>query len=518
MKQRSRTEYSLINIFAGLAGYGVNTVVGFLCRIIFVRTLTADYLGVSGLFTNILSMLSLAELGISSAITYALYKPLAQGDEGKTASIMAFYRKAYAVIGCAVALAGLATLPFLDVIITDPPKIRESIYLLYLLYLLNTAVSYFFSYRQAILVASQRQYIVSGYNYIITIAQSIAQIAYLLLTHEYIGYLLIQVAGGVVYNIWVSRKAAKDYPYIKNKDAEPLSKEERRSLFRNIKALTVNKLSGVLVNSTDNIAITYFNGISSVGFASNYTLFSTTLDRMVTLLFNGLTGSVGNLNATSDGETRYRFFKALNLANFWLYGWAAIGMAVVSGDLVQWFYGADYVLPVKIPIILALNFYTIGMLHASYTYKSTLGLFRYGQYILIFTGIINIVLDVVLGKRYGVVGIYLATLIARACTNLWYEPYAVFRYGLKKNPLLYFARYLKFGAVLAVAGLLSYWACGFCRFPVTVNVFVKTAICSLIPNGVFFLVFRGTEEGRYLLGSAKRIFGRFLPSKKQVKS
>lgn len=514
MKQRSRTEYSLINIFAGLAGYGINTVVGFVCRIIFVRTLSADYLGVSGLFTNILSMLSLAELGISSAITYALYKPLAEGDEKKTASIMQFYRKAYAAIGCFVAVVGLATLPFLNIIITDPPKIKESIYLLYLLYLLNTVVSYFFSYRQAILTASQRQYIVSGYNYIITIVQSVIQIVYLLLTHEYIGYLLIQVAGGVLYNIWVSRKAGKDYPYIKDQNVDPLSKEERQSLFRNIKALTINKVSGVLVNSTDNIAITFFNGISSVGYASNYTLFSTTLDRLVTLLFNGLTGSVGNLNATSDNETRYRFFKALNLANFWLYGWAAIGMAVVSGDLVQWFYGAGYVLPIKIPVILAINFYTIGMLHASYTYKSTLGLFRYGQYILIFTGLINIVLDITLGKRYGVVGIYLATLIARACTNLWYEPYAVYKYGLKKNPLLYFARYLKFSVVLAVAGLLSYWVCSFCHFPVMVNVFVKIIICSVIPNGVFLAVFSGTEEGKYLIGSAKRIAGRLLPSKR----
>lgn len=514
MKQRSRTEYSLINIFAGLAGYGINTVVGFICRIVFVRTLSADYLGVSGLFTNILSMLSLAEMGISSAITYALYKPLAEGDEKKTASIMQFYRRAYAAIGCFVALVGLATLPFLNVIITDPPKIKESIYLLYLLYLLNTVISYFFSYRQSILTASQRQYIVSGYSYVITITQSIVQMVYLLLTHEYIGYLLIQVAGGVIYNVWVSRKAAKDYPYIKDRDVEPLSREERRSLFRNIKALTINKISGVLVNSTDNIAITFFNGISSVGYASNYTLFSTTLDRLVTLLFNGLTGSVGNLNATSDNETRYRFFKALNLANFWLYGWTAIGMAVVSGDLVQWFYGADYVLPLKIPLILAINFYTIGMLHASYTYKSTLGLFRYGQYILIFTGIINIVLDVILGKRYGVMGIYLATLIARVCTNLWYEPYAVYRYGLKKNPLLYLGRYLKFSVILAAAGLLSYWVCSFCHFPVMVNVFVKIIICSVIPNGVFFAVFCTTEEGKYLIGSAKRVVGKLIPSRR----
>lgn len=511
MKQRSRTEYSLINIFAGLAGYGVNTVVGFVCRIIFVRTLSADYLGVSGLFTNILSMLSLAELGISSAITYALYKPIADNDKKKITAIMQFYRKAYAAIGCVVAIIGLALLPFLNVIITDPPEIKESIYLLYLLYLMNTVISYFFSYRQALLTAAQRQYIVAGYNYVITIAQSAVQILFLLLTHEYICYLLIQIIGSITYNVWVSCKAGHDYPYIKEKDVEPLSKEETISLLKNVKALAVNKISGVLVNSTDNIAITFFTGISSVGYASNYTLFSSTLDKLVTLLFNGLTGSVGNLNASSDGETRYHFFKALNLANFWLYGWAAIGMAFVSGDLVKLFYGADYVLPLKIPLILAINFYTIGMLHASYTYKSTLGLFRYGQYILIFTGTVNIVLDVILGKWMGVFGIYLATLGARLCTNLWYEPYAVYRYGLKKNPMLYFTRYLKFTVILVGVSLICYWICSFCNFSIVLNILVKVIICTFIPNGAFFVIFRKTEEGKYLIGSAKRILGRILP-------
>lgn len=511
MKQRSRTEYSLINIFTGMVGYGLNTLVGFVCRIIFVRTLTADYLGVSGLFTNILSMLSLAELGISSAITYALYKPLAQQDTKKTASIMQFYRKAYAIIGCVVALVGLAVLPFLNVIIQDPPQIRESIYLLYLLYLLSTVVSYFFSYRQALLTASQRQYIVTGYSYVITIGQSILQVVYLLLTHEYIGYLLIQVAGGIIYNIWISRKAAKDYPYIKDRDIEPLTKEERRSLFRNIRALTISKISGVLVNSTDNIAITFFSGIQSVGFASNYTLFAGTLNTLVTLLFNSLTGSVGNLNATADKESRFHFFKTLSLANFWIYGWAGIGMTFVSSDLVAWFYGDGYVLPLEIPLLLALNFYTVGVIHACYTFKSTLGLFRYGQFILLFTGFLNLLLDIVLGLNFGTTGIYLATLIARMCTNLWYEPYAVYRYGFQKPFRLYVKDCCIHTLVLLAAGLVCWFGCSLCHFSAPINALVKAVICTVGANGIFYLCFQNTTEGRHLLTRGRNLAAKLIP-------
>lgn len=505
MKERSRTEYSLINMFTGIAGFGINTLVGFVCRFVFVRTLSADYLGVNGLFSNILSMLSMAELGISSVIIYALYKPLADQDEKKIASIMQFYRKAYMAIGTFVAVVGLAMLPFLNVIIREPPAIKESICQLYLLHLASTVISYFFSYRQSLLIAAQRQYIVSGYSYVITIAHSALQILYLLLTHEYIGYLLIQIAGGITYNVCISRKTAKDYPYITGKDIEPLPKEERKLLFKNIKALAVNKLSGVLVNSTDNIVITYFTGIASVGLASNYVLFSRTLDGLITPLFNALTGSVGNLNATADEKTRYRFFKILNLANFWLYGWAAIGMALVSGDLVKLFYGTQYQLPAEIPLILAINLYTIGMLHALYTYKSTLGLFRYGQYLLLLTGVINLVLDIVLGEIFGIFGIYFATLIARLCTNLWYEPYAVYRYGLKKNPILYLFRYLVFLVILLITGCICWGACNLCHYSAIGNVICKIAICTLIPNGIFVLVFGRTEEFNYLKDRAKQI-------------
>ena len=171
MKDRSRTEYSLLNIFVGLGGYFLNTVLGFVCRIVFVRCLSADYLGVSGLFVNILTMLSLAELGIGSAIVYALYKPLAEHDEEKIASLVKLYGTAYRTIGILIMAVGLIMMPFLGAIIKEQPNIRESIYLLYIINLFNTASTYFFSYRSSLLCAAQQNYIVAGLNYIITILQ-----------------------------------------------------------------------------------------------------------------------------------------------------------------------------------------------------------------------------------------------------------------------------------------------------------------------------------------------------------
>lgn len=509
MKERSRTEYSLINMFTGVAGDVINTVVGFACRVVFVRMLGSEYLGVKGLFTNILSVLSLAELGIGSAIIYALYKPLAEKDQNKITAIMHYYRKAYAVIGLVVAALGLAALPFLNLIIRTKPDIKENIYLIYLLYLSNSVASYYFRYRSALLTASQRQYIVQGYNYVVTILQSVFQIIFLVLTHEYLTYLIIQIIGSLSYNIWLSYKATKDYPFIKNKDVPPLSPEERRSLFVNIRALAINKLSGVLVNSTDNIAITYFIGLGTVGLASNYSVLSSMVGSTIGLVFNALPGSVGNLNATASEENRYRFFNVLNLTNFWLFGWGAIGIAFVSTDLVKVLYGAEYEMPFNIPLIIAINSFSIGMLQAVYTYKSTLGLFRYGQFLLFFTGFINLALDVVLGKLWGTFGILLATLIARALTNLWYEPYAVYRYGLKKSPWIYWKRYVRFILVLCVAGGPSFVLCSLCSFPPILNAVAKFLICCIVPNSVFLLFFHKTDEFAYLRGTALRYIRRF---------
>ena len=503
MNNRTRSEYSIINIVTGFGGYFINTVVGYICRMVFVRCLSAEYLGVNGLFTNILSMLSLAELGIGGAIGFALYKPLAEDDKEKIATLMRFYGKAYKLIGIVVAIIGLSMMPFLNIIITERPHIAENLYVIYLIYLFNTASTYFFSYRSALLTAAQRNYIVLGVNYTVTIFQSLIQIPVLLITYNYMLYLLIQTVGVFVNNIIVSWWAKKEYPYITKRDVQSLSIEEKKVLFINIKALTINKFSTILVNNTDNIVLTYFSGLVSVGVTSNYVMLVNTLSSLTSQLFNSLTASVGNLNAIESEEKKYKFFQVLNFSNFWIFGWGAIGIIFVSGDIVKLCFGENYILDMSIPFLLALNFYIVGMQNAVYAYKNTMGLFRYGQYLLLLTATINLILDVILGKKMGILGIYLATLLARVMTNAWYEPYAVFKYGLKINPIQYAKKYLEYVLVLCLTGVTCYLLCKMCHCNVMINVLLKIIICSVIPNLFFYVFYHKTYEGKYLLGILK---------------
>lgn len=498
MKNKTRTEYSVLNILTGVSGYVLNTLLGFVCRMVFVKYLSADYLGVNGLFTNILTMLSLAELGVGSAVVFALYKPLAKNDEKKIASLVQFYGRAYISIGLVIGVIGLLLLPFLDVIITEQPQIHESIYLLYLINLFNTSVTYFFSYRSSLLVAAQQNYIVSGINYVITILQSIVQMGALILTHNYLVYLLIQTIGTLLYNVIISKIAIKKYPFIKSKDIEPLTKNEKESLFANIRDLMIYKISGLLVNSTDNILITFFNGLTTTGITSNYTLLINTLNSLLSQMFNGLTASIGNHNALSNNKERLSMYKFLELINFWFYSWATLGILYCSSDIVRLCFGGEYVLPNHIVFVMAANFYIAGSTNIIGMYKDTLGLFHYGRFIQVFTGIINIILSILLGINYGVFGILLATGIARICTHFWYTPYVVYKYGFGENVIKYVIKYIKYISVLMVMSLACWFFFYYLNIGTKINIVLKILFCSIIINVILLIVFFRTEEFKKL--------------------
>ena len=418
MNLKSRTANSIRNILTGFIGQALVLGVGFINRIVFIRCLTAEYLGINGLFTNILSMLSLAELGIGTAIVYALYKPLAEHNEEKISALMQFYKKAYNFIGCVVGIVGLFLIPFLTKLIGEAPEIQENLYVIYLFYLFNTVISYFFTYKSSILIADQKNYIVTITNSVIVIGQCILQSIILIVTRNYILYLVCQAIGTIVYNLFISRISDKQYPFLKQRKNKKLDEKDKKNLFINIKALVITKVGGILVNSTDNIIITALRGIELTGLNSNYTLLTNTLNSILTVVFNGMTASIGNANAIEKKENRIKLFKSINLLNFWLYGWCSISFIVLSNEIVRLCFGEHYLLPMSVVIIMAVNFYTVGMQNAVWTFFNTMGLFNHGKYLVLVTGSVNIFLSIYLGKIWGLFGILVANFFSRLVTNI----------------------------------------------------------------------------------------------------
>ena len=268
----SRTDNIVENMKTGLVVQLLNKILAFVVRTVFIKVLSTEYLGINGLFTNILTMLSFAELGIGNAIIFSMYKPVANNDKEKMKSLVKLYKKSYEKIGIIVFILGMAIMPFLDVIIKDVPDIKESISFIYFMFLLDTVLSYFFTYKKSIISAYQKESIINNYTTIIYLLRAIVQIVFLLITKNFIIYLIIQISSTLILNIVLSLKADKMFPYLKEKEVQNLEVKEKESIYKKVKSLVVYKFGSVILNGTDNVIISSMINVTMVGLCSNYTL------------------------------------------------------------------------------------------------------------------------------------------------------------------------------------------------------------------------------------------------------
>ena len=297
MKQKSRTEYSVMNTTVAFAAQATAILMGFFTRVVFTRMLSEGYVGINGLFTDILNILSLSELGVGTAITYALYGPIARNDIKKQQILMRMFRTFYRITAGVVLIAGLCLIPFLDILMKDRPDVDHLI-IIYLLYLLNSFVSYLLIYKKILVDAHQMNYITVMYHNGFLVLQDICQIIVLLLTRNFILFLIVAVVCTMSGNICMSRKADRLFPYLKESCEERLLQEERRDIFKNVKAMLMHKIGNVVVNNTDNLLISSFVGVVTAGIYSNYYLIIGSVRQVLDQAMLGVAASVGNLGVT----------------------------------------------------------------------------------------------------------------------------------------------------------------------------------------------------------------------------
>ncbi|WP_396150049.1 lipopolysaccharide biosynthesis protein [Flavobacterium sp.] len=506
MNNNSRISNSVKNISFGLLTQVTQMILGFVSRTIFIQYLAIEYLGVNGLFTSILTMLSLAELGISSAILYALYKPLAEKSEEKIAALVRFFKKVYLVIAGIVAFLGLCVLPFLTQIVDNPPpQLASDLHVIYLLFLFNTVASYFFYYKISLFQADQKGYVISKRNIVVFIIQNSLQILSLVLFQNFLLYLSIQLVCQLGGNLYLSQLVKKHYPFLSQYKNSEVEKEVKDQIWSNLKSTALVKIGGLLVNNTSNIVLNYFSGLKSVGLLSNYTLLIGLASGLIMQVFASLTGSIANVNVKEPLEKKREIFNIVNFANFWVYGLASICFIVLVNDFITVWIGHSFTLSFDVVLILALNFYMVGMQNAVWTFKGTFGLFKYGRWLVIGTAIINVALSFLLGSYFGLFGILLSMAIARAVTNSWYDPYIVFTLALKLNAKDYFIKYFKYLVVLLfILGMLfgiSHWI----AFEGLGGLLFKLFLCLVITNLVIYLIYKNTAEMKYLVYVAQGI-------------
>lgn len=496
-----RTKKSIRNSTFALGGQLLTTILSFVTRTIFIMILGPAYLGVNGLFTSILSMLSFAELGIGTAIIYALYKPLADDDQEKISALMNLYEKVYRLIGLTVGLLGMLVIPFLENLIKDIPDNIPNLLAIYLLFLFNSVASYFFVYKRSIVIASQNSHINTTNQCIFLLLQNVAQILILLTTQNYMLYLVIQIISSITSNIFISRTVNKMFPYLNKNKHSKLDTVSKKEIAKNVIGMMSLKLGSVLVGAKDNLFISNFVGILFVGLYSNYILITSTITLIVKQFFNAVTASVGNLNASQDNKKSYFIYKILFFINFWCYGFSGIALSVMCNQFIKIWIGEAFILQYSILAIIIINFFIYGMRQTALVFIDAYGLFWQIKYKPIIEAIINISVSLffIMVLDMGIYGVLLGTTTSTILTNVWWEPYAVYKYGFQVKLRCYFERYAIYVMVVAINFLITDWLCELPRLTGITDLVYRLIICLGVTNGVFFLAFHKTEEYKYLI-------------------
>ena len=498
MEEKNRTKNSIKNVKTGLIVQIINKVMAFVVRTIFIKYLNSEYIGINGLFSNILSILSFAELGIGTAIIYNMYKPIAEDDKEKIKSLMKIYKKSYNIIGIIIFLLGLMIIPFFKYIITDVSNIKENIILIYLLFLIETASSYFFTYKKSIIIAHQKQSIINNFNSVFYLIKSIIQIIVLVYTQNYITYLVIGIASTIIENILLSRKADKLYPYLQEKGVKELELKEKSTIFNNVKSLAIYQFGSVIMNGTDNILISALINVKTVGLISNYTLIISSVKNILTSSLNGITASVGNLNAIETKEKKESILNELVFIYFIIYSFCTISFIILLNPFINIWLGNDFVLNFNISIALAISFFIEGLRSPGFIYRTTLGLFAKSKATPYIGAISNIILSIIFCKLWGLVGIFIATIVAQLISYFWIDPFLIYKYEFKTSVKKYYKKMVIYLVAFIFELLLTLFVINGINNVDMTSLLIKIMIVLIVPNICNILFFYKSSEYNFL--------------------
>lgn len=471
----SRTKNSLLNMAASVGYQMLNLVLSFVSRSIFLQVLGVGYLGINGLFSDVLSMLNMADLGFGTAMTYSMYKPLAENDQETLAGLIHFYKKVYRIIALTIAGIGVALVPFLPHLINLEQEIPH-VELYYLLYLAGNVASYLVVSKTTVLYADQKNHILIKYSAYWHTAQIVTMLVVLWLTKNYTLYLVTQLIFVYGQNFHKSHVADKYYPYLKRKVTLP--KEKTRGIFKDVGAAFLYKLSVVLITATDNTLISVLVSTEMVGYYSNYSIMVGKISGIVGTVFSSLIASLGNLIAKESAEKRYQVFQTMQSVSLVLSTFCVSCLLLLEEDFIRIWIGQEYVLSPIVLVAIVINFYSLILTKPIASFREAAGLFQKTKYIMLFTAVINVVLSIVLGRIFGLPGILLATTISRLATYYWYEPILLFRDYFHISSRVYFVEMAK-GMIITVLTAMVSWAVS----------------CWIIPQSWLTLVCKGVLVG-----------------------
>ena len=439
-KEKSRIKQTSKNIVFGFLYKIVMLVLVFVKRKFFIKYIGIEFLGMNSLFSNILSFLCLADLGMGVAMNFSLYEPLKNNDERKICALVNFYKHIYNYICLFVFVIGISLIPFLKFIINLEFGI-DGVYLYYVLFIIQTCASYILVYKTTVLVADQKNYVNNAVTMMVSVIKVVIQIFIVVFLKNYYIYILTDIISILITNIILNYYTKKEYPFLNQNYI--LEKKEKANVLNNIKSIFLYKVSSVLINSTDNIIISYIVGTVTLGYYSNYYTIIDQLSPFLTIIFTSLTASIGNLLVSSTKEKKFEIFKISTVVSNYLGIILSIGYLTLVQDFVSLWLGKDYLLDFSLVVVMSLNLLYSCLNQPVWTYREASGLYIKTKYIMLITAILNIVLSIILGKYFGITGIISATFISKMLLCFWYEPRILFKDYFNSGVSIFFKNCLK---------------------------------------------------------------------------
>ncbi len=489
----NRKKNSIRNVVYGVAYRCVHIVGPFVVRTAMIYIMGNEYVGLNSLFASLLSFLSLAELGISSALVFSMYKPIAEDDTASINALYALYQRLYRIIGTLIFLVGILLIPILPRLVNKDLPSDVNLYVIYLVFLMNTVLSYWlYGYKQSLLNAFQRSDIVSKRSMAVSIFMYIVQIVSLLVWHNYYFYIIWLPICTIITN--VINKIVVDRMFPQYKCEGKVSKELSNSIKKKVIALFGTKANSIVLHATDNIVISAFIGLSVVGKYGNYYYIMNSVCTFVRIIYSSITAGLGNSLQTESNEKNYNDFKFLSFANAWIVTFCSNCLLCLYQPFMRIWVQSKSMLDMGIVILLVIYFYTYMIRRICLTYKDAAGIWwedKFRPYVVM---VVNLGLNIGLCQIIGLYGIVISTIVSMFVAIPW-ENYTVFKYIFHRSSKEYYLQMF----IYLIAGV---FICGatfaICKFmPDSVlGLLIRGIICILISNIIWLLLFFRTKEFR----------------------
>lgn len=504
-----KTKKSVKNVFMTFFSSFISIAIGLISQKLFIKILGIDYAGINGLFNNIISLLSIAELGIGTAIIYSLYKPIEKKDKETIKTLINFYKKAYNVIAIIILFLGLIIMPFIKFFIKEI-TIEINIYIIFFMFLLDTVFSYLLTYKRSMLYATQNNYIINIIHMVYLILLNAFQLLFLYITKSYYVYLTIKIVMRLLENVVINIYTNKKYPFLLDKDINNIDNSLKNDIIKRTKALMYHKIGGFIVNGTDNIIISKFLGLTISGLYSNYYLVTNAVSSLFGQAITALTPSVGFLLLENNSNKSFEIFKRVRFITFWISCFSAIAILLLIQPFIKIWFGEKYLLSISTVIVIVINYFQKSMRNAYITFKEAGGIFIEDKYVPLIESTINIITSIILVKLIGLPGVFLGTIISGLVLWMYSYPKFVYIKIFKRNVKQYIKETIGYIILFLILAMMSLIITVFVSKYIN-NIFIELIInmliCLLMPNISIVILFRKSDNFKYTMNLCKKLLG-----------